>query len=244
MLEPLMRCNLACAGCGKIQHPHEILRRHLSPEQCFQAAEECRTPIISIPGGEPLLHPRIDEIVQGLVARKRFVYLCTNALKLVESLSRFRPSKFLAFSVHHGWPAKIMIGPSAGKESMTRQFRRFRVARDAGFRVTTNTTLFQDSDPERVRQLFDELMELGVEGMMVSPGYAYSKAPDQEHFLGRGETHHLFRTVFANAKRRWRFNQTPLFIQFLQGHLPLECTPWGSPTYNIFGWQRPCYSTG
>jgi hopanoid biosynthesis associated radical SAM protein HpnH len=241
MLEPLMRCNLACAGCGKIQHPHEVLRRHLSPEQCFQAAEECRTPIISIPGGEPLLHPEIDVIVQGLVDRKRFVYLCTNALKLKESLPRFRPSKFLAFSVHLDGPREDHDRSVCRDGVYDVAVQAIRAAREAGFRVTTNTTLFQDSDPERVRRLFDELMDLGVEGMMVSPGYAYAKAPDQEHFLGRGETHRLFRNVLSNAKRRWRFNQTPLFIQFLQGQVPLECTPWGSPTYNIFGWQRPCY---
>jgi hopanoid biosynthesis associated radical SAM protein HpnH len=241
MLEPLMRCNLACAGCGKIQHPHEILRRHLTPEQCFQAAEECRTPIISIPGGEPLLHPEIDVIVGGLVERKRFVYLCTNALKLPESLPRFRPSKYLAFSVHLDGPREDHDRSVCRDGVYDMAIDAIRAARQAGFRVTTNTTLFQDSDPQRVRQLFDELMDLGVEGMMVSPGYAYAKAPDQEHFLGREQTRNLFRQLLENGKRRWRFNQTPLFLQFLQGNISLECTPWGSPTYNLFGWQRPCY---
>jgi hopanoid biosynthesis associated radical SAM protein HpnH len=241
MLEPLMRCNLACAGCGKIQHPHEVLRRHLSPEQCFRAAEECRTPIISIPGGEPLLHPEIDVIVRGLVERKRFVYLCTNAIKLKDSLPKFQPSKYLAFSVHLDGPRADHDRAVCRDGVYDMAIDAIQAARQAGFRVTTNTTLFRDSEPERVHQLFDQLMDLGVEGMMVSPGYAYSKAPDQEHFLGSEQTQGLFRRLLGQRKRRWRFNQTPLFLQFLQGNLSLECTPWGSPTYNLFGWQRPCY---
>ncbi len=241
MLEPLMRCNLACAGCGKIQHPQAVLRRQLTPEQCFQAVDECVTPIVSIPGGEPLLHPQIGEIVEGLVQRKRFVYLCTNALKLVDSLSHFRPSKYLAFSVHLDGPREDHDRAVCRDGVFDVAIEAIRTARKQGFRVTTNTTLFQDCQPDRVRLLFDQLMELGVEGMMVSPGYAYAKAPDQEHFLGREQTQQLFRKLFAPSRRRWRFNQTPLFIRFLQGEYALECTPWGSPTYNIFGWQRPCY---
>lgn len=241
MLEPLMRCNLACAGCGKIQHPTAILRRHLTPEQCFSAAEQCGAPVISIPGGEPLLHPEIDRIVEGLVARRRFVYLCTNALKLEESLSRFRPSKYLAFSVHLDGPREEHDRAVCREGVYEIAIQAIKAARQAGFRVTTNTTLFNDSDPERVRELFDTLMRLGVEGMMISPGYAYSKAPDQEHFLVRQQTIELFRKVLHQAKRHWKFNQTAVFLRFLQGKFDLECTPWGSPTYNIFGWQRPCY---
>jgi hopanoid biosynthesis associated radical SAM protein HpnH len=241
MLEPLMRCNLACAGCGKIQHPAEILRRQLTPEQCFRAADECGAPIVSIPGGEPLLHPQIDEIAAGLVARKKYVYLCTNAIKLEESLAKFKPSKYLAFSIH-------LDGPRAEHDAAVCRagvydiaIEAIRAALAAGFRVTTNTTLYNDANPERLRELFDTLMDLGVEGMMVSPGYSYAKAPDQENFLPREKTTLLFRRLLSGRPRRWRFNQSPLFLEFLQGNWQLECTPWGNPTYNVFGWQKPCY---
>ncbi len=241
MLEPLFRCNLACAGCGKIQFPAEILRRNLAPEKCWAAAEECGAPIVSIPGGEPLLHPQIDAIVAGLVKQRRYIYLCTNALKLEESLPRFKPSKYLAFSVH-------MDGPRAEHDlAVCREgtyeiaVQAIKAAKKQGFRVTTNTTMFRGADPERMRGFFDEMMALGVEGMTISPGYSYEKAPDQEHFLARQQTTDLFRNVLKGAKRSWRFNQTPLFLEFLRGNYNLDCTPWGSPSYSIFGWQRPCY---
>ncbi|MBA4015914.1 MAG: hopanoid biosynthesis associated radical SAM protein HpnH [Pirellula sp.] len=243
MLEPLFRCNLACAGCGKIQFPAEILRKNLSPEACFKAVDECGAPIVSIPGGEPLLHPQIDEIVAGLVARKKYVYLCTNALKLEEALPRFKPSKYLSFSIH-------MDGPREEHDHAVCREGTFDIAVDAikatlkaGFRVTTNTTLFDTADPERIRGFFDEMMRLGVEGMMISPGYSYEKAPDQEHFLRREKTVRLFRSLLEKP-RQWVFNQSPLFLEFLQGKYQLECTPWGNPTYNVFGWQKPCYLVG
>jgi hopanoid biosynthesis associated radical SAM protein HpnH len=241
MLEPLFRCNLACAGCGKIQHPTDILRRNLTPEQCFRAADECGAPMVSIPGGEPLLHPQIDEIVAGLVARKRYVYLCTNAIKLEESLHLFKPSKYFSFSVHLDGPREEHDHAVCRAGIYDVAVRAIRAAIDAGFRVTTNTTLYDDADPERLRAFFDTLMDLGVEGMMLSPGYSYSRAPDQDHFLKREQTTRLFRRLLDGAKRRWRFNQSPLFLEFLKGNWQLECTPWGSPAYNLFGWQRPCY---
>jgi hopanoid biosynthesis associated radical SAM protein HpnH len=241
MLEPLFRCNLACAGCGKIQHPAQILRRHLTVEQCLAAADECGAPIVSIPGGEPLLHPHIEEIVAGLVARKRYIYLCTNALKLEEALPRFTPSKYLSFSVHIDGLREEHDRAVCREGVYDIAVRAIQGAVRAGFRVTTNTTLFDDADPARVRRLFDTLVDLGVEGMMISPGYSYTKAPDQNHFLKRELTVRLFRQVFARSPRRWRFNQSPLFLEFLQGNWQLECTPWGNPTYNLFGWQRPCY---
>jgi hopanoid biosynthesis associated radical SAM protein HpnH len=244
MLEPLFRCNLACRGCGKIQFPTEILRRHLTPEQCHAAADECGAPIVSIPGGEPLLHPQIDAIVDGLVARKKYIYLCTNALKLEEALPRFRPSKYLAFSVHMDGPRDEHDLAVSRSGTYDIAVSAIRAARARGFRVTTNTTLFAGADPERIRTFFDEMMALGVEGMMISPGYSYEKAPDQEHFLRRDQTQQLFRSVLARSRRSWRFNQTPLFLEFLQGKFDLECTPWGSPTYNLFGWQKPCYLVG
>ena len=241
MLEPLFRCNLACAGCGKIQHPPEILGRQLTPEQCFRAAEQCGAPLVSIPGGEPLLHPQIDQIVSGLVERKKYVYLCTNALKLEESLAKFSPSKYLSFSIHMDGPRDVHDQAVSRKGTYDIAVSAIRAAITHGFRVTTNTTFFDGVDPEKVRGFFDEMMHLGVEGMMISPGYSYEKAPDQDHFLRRQQTIELFRGILGNGSRRWRFNQTPLFLEFLQGAWQLECTPWGNPTYNIFGWQKPCY---
>jgi hopanoid biosynthesis associated radical SAM protein HpnH len=241
MLEPLFRCNLACAGCGKIQYPAEILKKQLTPEQCFHAADECGAPMVSIPGGEPLLHPQMDEIVAGLVARKKYVYLCTNALLLEKHLPRFKPSKFLTFSVHVDGPREEHDVAVCREGVFDVAVRAIRAAVTAGFRVTTNTTMFNTAHPRRMREMFDILTDLGVEGMMISPGYPYEKAPDQEHFLHRDQTVELFRRTLARPKRRWVFNQSPLFLEFLKGNWDLECTPWGNPTYNIFGWQRPCY---
>jgi hopanoid biosynthesis associated radical SAM protein HpnH len=241
MLEPLFRCNLACAGCGKIQHPSEILRRQLTPEQCFRAVDECGAPMVSIPGGEPLLHPQIDEIVAGLVARKKYIYLCTNAILLEKNLSRFKPSRFLSFSVHIDGPREEHDLAVCREGVFEVAIRAIRTAIADGFRVTTNTTMFNTADPEKMREMFDILMDLGVEGMMISPGYAYEKAPDQDHFLRRNQTIELFRRTLSNPKRGWVFNQSPLFLEFLKGNWQLECTPWGNPTYNLFGWQRPCY---
>lgn len=241
MLEPLFRCNLACAGCGKIQHPAEILKKHLSAEDCLKAVDDCGAPIVSIPGGEPLLHPEIDTIVEGLVARKKYIYLCTNAILLEKHLHRFKPSKYLSFSVHLDGLKEEHDEAVCRDGIFDIAVQAVKTAVKAGFRVTTNTTLFNTADPERVREAFDVLTDLGVEGMMISPGYPYEKAPDQEHFLHRSQTIDLFRKALKNAKRKWVFNQSPLFIEFLKGNWELECTPWGNPTYNIFGWQKPCY---
>jgi hopanoid biosynthesis associated radical SAM protein HpnH len=241
MLEPLFRCNLACAGCGKVQYPAEVLKQHLTPSQCFKAAEECGAPMISIPGGEPLLHPQMEEIVAGLIDRRKYVYLCTNALILREKLDGFFPNKFFTINVHLDGQKKYH-NRSVGREGA------YDIAVDAiresvrrGFRVTTNTTLFNDADPESVRLFFDEMMELGVEGMTLSAGYCYEKAPDQQHFLSRSETTRLFKRILSNRKKRWKFNQSPLFLEYLQGQRTYSCTPWGMPSYSLFGWQKPCY---
>ncbi len=241
MLEPLFRCNLACAGCGKIQYPADILRKNLSPEDCFKAVDECGAPMVSIPGGEPLLHPQIGEIVEGLVARKKYIYLCTNALLLEKHLPKFKPSKYLSFSVHMDGPKEEHDRSVCREGTYDIAARAIAAAVKAGFRVTTNTTLFNTSEPAELRRFFDDMMDLGVEGMMLSPGYSYEKAPDQEHFLPRAQTESLFRRLLHNASKRWKFNQSPLFLMFLQGKWNLDCTPWGNPTYNIFGWQKPCY---
>jgi hopanoid biosynthesis associated radical SAM protein HpnH len=241
MLEPLFRCNLACAGCGKIQYPPQILKKHLTVAQCLQAVEECGAPVVSIPGGEPLMYPHIGELVAELVKRKKYIYLCTNAILLKEKLDLFTPSKYLSFSIHvDGLRAEH--DEAVCREGVYDQaVEGLKAALARGFRVTTNTTLFDGASPLRMREFFDEMMELGVEGMMLSPGYSYSKAPDQEHFLRRAKTHQLFSDMLSNPKRGWKFNQSPLFLRFLMGKKDYECTPWGNPTYNMFGWQRPCY---
>jgi len=241
MLEPLFRCNLACAGCGKIQYPAHILKKELTPEECFKAVDECGAPTVSIPGGEPLMHSQIDKIVEGLVARKKYIYLCTNALLLKEKLHLFKPSTYLSFSVHMDGQREHHDLSVCREGGYDKAVEGIQEALRQGFRVTTNTTLFDGADPNSVRGFFDDMMKLGVEGMMLSPGYSYDKAPDQKHFLGRARTRRLFRAILSNRKQNWQFNMSPLFLEFLMGKRDYACTPWGMPTYNIFGWQKPCY---
>jgi len=243
MLEPLFRCNLACAGCGKVQYPPHILKKQLSPEECFAAVEECGVPMVSLPGGEPLLHPQIVEIVNGLVARKKYIYLCTNALKLKERIHEFTPSKYLTFSVHLDGQREHHDMSVCKEGGYDEAIEGIKEAVKLGFRVTPNSTFFDGTDPNMVRAYFDEVMALGVEGIVLSPGYSYDKAPDQQHFLGRAKSRRLFRAILSNRKKSWKFNMSPLFLEFLMGKPDrnYECTPWGSPAYNIFGWQKPCY---
>jgi hopanoid biosynthesis associated radical SAM protein HpnH len=241
MLEPLFRCNLACAGCGKVQYPPHILKKALTPEECFAAVEECGAPMVSLPGGEPLLHPQIVEIVNGLVARKKYIYLCTNALLLEKRLPEFTPSKYLTFSVHLDGQREHHDFSVCREGGYDIAVQGIRAAVRQGFRVTTNATFFDGTDPDSVRGFFDEVMDMGVEGIVLSPGYSYEKAPDQTHFMGRARARRLFRTILSNRKRSWKFNMSPLFLEFLMGDRHYECTPWGSPAFNIFGWQRPCY---
>lgn len=242
MLEPLFRCNLACAGCGKIDHPESVLAKRLSVEECLESAAECGAPVVSIPGGEPLLHPQIDAIVSGLIAQKRFVYLCTNALLLKKRMHLFQPSPYLTFSVH-------LDGDREEHDRAVCQEGVFDIATAAireavarGFRVTVNCTLFDDQEPERIARFFDFAMELGVEGITVSPGFNYERAPKQDVFLKRQKSKNLFRKLFSLGRSRgWRFNQSSLFLDFLAGNQSYQCTPWGSPARNVFGWQKPCY---
>ena len=241
MLEVLFRCNLACAGCGKIQYPAHVLKRQLTPEECFKAVEEAGAPIVNIPGGEPLMHPQIGEIVDGLIARGKYVYLCTNALLLKEKLHLFKPSKYLTFTIHLDGEREHHDFAVAREGTYDIAIEAVKLLLEKGFRVTTNSTLFEGADPKSVRRFMDEAMDLGIEGMMISPGYSYEKAPDQSHFLARQNAKELYRQILSNRSKKWRFNQSPLFLEFLMGKRDYECTPWGIPTYNIFGWQKPCY---
>jgi hopanoid biosynthesis associated radical SAM protein HpnH len=242
MLEPLFRCNLKCRGCGKTDYPQEILRRQLSVEECLAAAEECGAPVVSIPGGEPLLHPEIDVIVRGLTARKKFVYLCTNGLLVKDRIDDFTPTPYLTFNIHLDGLAEKHDRLVCRRGTFAEAIAAVETLLARGFRVTTNTTIFQGETAENAVKLFDFLTGLGVEGMTVSPGFSYEKAAGQEQFLNRRATQRLFREILARGKgRRWRFNHSGLYLSFLTGGQDYACTPWGNPTRNIFGWQKPCY---
>ena len=246
MLEPLFRCNLACPGCGKIDYEDSILNRRLSVAECFEAVDECGAPIVSIPGGEPLLHKDINEIVEGIVARKKFVYLCTNALLLEKRLDSFKPNPYFTFSVHLDGLERHHDQSVAQEGVFKRAVQAIIAARKQGFRVNVNCTLFDQMTAEEMAEFFDFVTnELDVEGITISPGYAYERAPDQDHFLNRRRTKELFRDAFRRGRgKKWRFNHSSLFLDFLAGNQEYRCTPWGNPTRNVFGWQRPCYLLG
>ena len=245
MLEPLFRCNLACAGCGKIDYPEEVLGKRLSTEECLAAVDECRAPVVSIAGGEPLLHPQIGEIVAGTVARGRYVYLCTNALLLEKKLHLLTPSRFLTLSVHLDGLREEHDRSVCQKGVFDRAVGAIRTAKARGFRVGVNCTLFNDAEADRVRLFFDLCGKIGVDGITMSPGFAYERAPDQKHFLNRRQTKTLFREILRDARtRNWSFSHSILFLDFLAGNQSYRCTPWSNPTRNVFGWQRPCYLLG
>jgi hopanoid biosynthesis associated radical SAM protein HpnH len=244
MLEPLFRCNLACTGCGKIDYPDAILNRRLSVEECLDAADECGAPMVAIPGGEPLIHKEIGEIVRGLVARKKYVSLCTNALLLEKKLDLFEPSEFLFFSVHLDGIKEHHDKSVCMEGGFERAVSAIKAAKAKGFTVNVNATIFDGHPAEDIAAFLDLTQELGV-GVTISPGYAYERAPDQDHFLNRRKTKELFRKVFAYGKgKRWNFIHSALFLDFLAGNQTYHCTPWGMPTRNIFGWQKPCYLLG
>ena len=242
-LEPLFACNLACAGCGKIQYPAGILKQRMSVETAVAAIEECGAPMVSIAGGEPLIHPEIHEIAAALIERKKYVYLCTNALLMQKKLDRFEPSSYFAWAVHINGLRQRHDESVCQEGVFDKAVEAIKAAKAAGFRVTTNTTFFTHDTPKTVREVLDFLNdELQVDAMMISPAYAYWKAPDQEHFLPVEDTRKLFSEAFADGRRKkWRLNHSPLFLDFLEGKVDYECTPWGIPSYSIFGWQRPCY---
>jgi hopanoid biosynthesis associated radical SAM protein HpnH len=246
MLEPLFQCNLACAGCGKIDYPKEILQKRMSLEDALHAVDECGAPIVSIPGGEPLIHKEMPQIVAGIVARKKFVYLCTNALLLSKHIDEYRPSPYLTFSIHLDGNRQRHDESVCQEGVFDKAVAAIRLARSRGFRVTINCTLFTGEDPNHVAEFFDEAMSLGIEGITVSPGYSYHHAPKQDVFLGRTASKQLFREIFRLRRARpggasWSFNHSALFLDFLAGNQTYQCTPWSNPTFNIFGWQRPCY---
>src|SRR5579883_1640464 len=246
MLEPLFRCNLACAGCGKIDYPDPILNQRLSVDECMTAIEECGAPVVVIAGGEPLLHKELPEIVKGAIARRKYVTVCTNALLLEKQIDRFTPNRYFNWSIHLDGDKEMHDRSVCQKGVYDRAVAAIKLARSKGFRVTINCTLFNDADPERVAKFFDEVSEFDIDGITVSPGYAYERAPDQQHFLNRGKTKQLFRDIFRFGKKgkAWPFYQSMLFLDFLAGNRTYECTPWGNPTRTVFGWQRPCYLLG
>ncbi|MFO1074931.1 MAG: adenosyl-hopene transferase HpnH [Geminicoccaceae bacterium] len=246
MLEPLFRCNLACAGCGKIDYPAPILNRRLSVAECLAAVEECGAPVVSIPGGEPLLHKEIGAIVAGIVARRRFVYLCTNALLVEKKLHLFQPSPYLVFSVHLDGLKEHHDRAVCQEGVFDRAVAAIRLLKAKGFRVNVNATLFDGAEPEAVARFLDFATdELKIDGITVSPGYAYERAPDQQHFLNRRRTKELFRAVFRRGRGKgWQLSHSGLYLDFLAGNRSYHCTPWGNPTRNVFGWQRPCYLLG
>jgi hopanoid biosynthesis associated radical SAM protein HpnH len=242
-LEPLFQCNLACPGCGKIQQPEPVLRQRMAVEQAVDAVMECGAPMVSIAGGEPLIHTEIHVIVKELIKRKRFVYLCTNALLLEKKMANFTPSPYFSWVVHMDGLAEAHDKAVDRAGVFDKAVQAIRAAKQAGFRVTTNTTVFSTDSPSTVEQVLNFLNdELEVDQMMIAPAYAYEKAPDQEHFLGVRQTRELFGKAFAGGNRkRWRLNHTPLYLDFLEGKIEMECTAWGIPSYSLLGWQRPCY---
>jgi hopanoid biosynthesis associated radical SAM protein HpnH len=245
MLEPLFRCNLACAGCGKIDYPPEILNQRLSVAECMAAIDECGAPVVVVAGGEPLLHREIEQIVQGAIARRKFVIVCTNALLLEKKMHLFQPSRWFTWSVHLDGSREEHDISVCQEGVYDRAVTAIAAAKRAGFRTVINCTLFDGAKPERVASFFDDVMAMGVDGISLSPGYAYERAPDQQHFLNRRKTKELFRGIFARAGRtKWSFNQSSMFLDFLAGNQTFHCTPWGNPTRTYFGWQRPCYLLG
>ncbi|MFB6890043.1 adenosyl-hopene transferase HpnH [Kitasatospora sp. NPDC056327] len=242
-LEPLFACNLACEGCGKIQHPAGVLKQRMPVAQAVGAVLESGAPMVSIAGGEPLMHPQIDEIVRQLVERRKYVFLCTNALLMRKKLDRFTPSPYFTFTVHIDGLRERHDASVAKEGTFDEAVEAIKEAKRRGFRVTTNSTFFNTDTPQTIIDVLDYLNDdLKVDEMMISPAFAYEKAPDQEHFLGVEQTRELFRKTFAGGnRRRWRLNHSPLFLDFLEGRVDFECTAWGIPNYSLFGWQRPCY---
>ncbi len=246
MLEPLFRCNLECAGCGKIDYPDEILNKRISVKDALYAAEECGAPVVSIAGGEPLIHKELSKIVEGLIAQKRFVIVCTNAILLEKKIHEYKPNPYFTWSIHLDGDREMHDRSVCRAGIYDKAVAALKLAKEKGFRVTINCTIFNNAEADRVADFFDTVTEMGIDGITVSPGYAYERAPDQKHFLNRRATKELFRGVFRRGRggKAWPINQSGLFTDFLAGNQEYHCTPWGNPTRTVFGWQRPCYLLG
>ena len=251
MLEPLYRCNLACAGCGKIDYPDEILNQRLSYQECMDSIDECGAPGVVIAGGEPLLHKELPQIVQGALARKKMTIVCTNALLLLKKIDQYKPNPYFSWSIHLDGDEGQHDASVCQDGVYTKCIEAIKVAKERGFRTQINATLFNNADPDRIAKFFDQMMEMGLDGITVSPGYAYERAPDQQHFLNRDTTKTLFRNILsqnkdraATGKKKWSFTQSDLFMNFLAGNETYACSPWSMPARNVFGWQKPCYLLG
>lgn len=246
MLEPLFRCNLACAGCGKIDYPDKILNQRISVADALHSMDECGAPVVVLAGGEPLLHKELPEIVEGALKKGKFVTVCTNALLLEKKIDLYKPHSRFNWSIHLDGDKEMHDRSVCQKGVYDRAIEAIKVAKAKGFRVNINTTLFSDAQPEQVANFLDEMNKIGIGGITISPGYAYERAPDQQHFLNRTKTKQLFRDILKRGRggRAWPFFQSALFLDFLAGNQTYQCTPWGNPTRTVFGWQKPCYLLG
>jgi len=241
ILEPLEACNLTCSGCGRIREYEPILDRRLTVEECLRAVEECDAPVVSIAGGEPLMHPHIGDIVAAIIRQKRFLYLCTNALLYKQAMKVINPSPYFSFVVHLDGLREthdIAVEREGVYDVAIEAIQEFR---QAGFRVCTNTTLYSGTGPEEYHELFAMLNDMGVEGMMVSPGFQYKEVAHHDIFLQREEAGSFFRRIFAGCRDGIRFYNNPLYLDFLQGQRQYQCSQWTTPTYTPAGWRKPCY---
>ena len=240
MLEPTHLCNLACEGCGKIREFESTIRDMLPLETCLRAVEECGAPIVSICGGEPTIYPHLGDLVTELIRRKKFVYLCTNAIKLDRWLSQWRPGPYLTINVSMDGlePTHDLIRSRKGLYQI--DIRMIKLAKSLGFRVVTNTTIYKETKIEEIEQLFAELTAIGVDGFLVSPAYEYTVLKGRDIFMEKRQTHEKFQRVWELAKR-YRLMSTPMYLRYLKGERELPCSPWGNPNYNPQGWKGPCY---
>jgi hopanoid biosynthesis associated radical SAM protein HpnH len=240
MLEPLHACNLTCTGCGRIREYETTITEMLSLEQCLNAVDECGAPVVSICGGEPMLYPKLPELVSRTIARGKHIYLCTNGMFLRKKLSDYTPHTSFFFNVHLDGLEKTH-DICVEKEGVFREaIEGIKAAKAAGFKVCTNTTVYRETDMAEIAELFEYLKPFDLDGHMISPGYAYSAVNDREIFLTREDIHEKFRDIDRIANQ-YTLNSTPVYLDFLKGERDLPCTAWGNPTYNVKGWKGPCY---
>lgn len=240
MLEPLFQCNLACSGCGKIQYPKNILDMRMPKEKAWAAIEECGAPVVSIAGGEPLLHPEMPQMIEGFIERKKYVYMCTNAQILLRKIDLFKPSKYLSLGIHLDGTREMHDKNVNREGAYDTAVKGIKEAVKRGFRVTTNTTIFNNADPETVRKFFDDAMALGVEGMMISP-VPLRQSTESGHLPRTQQDNRAFQKDTRQPEKELGVQPLPGFLAFLKGEQDYDCTPWGNPTYSILGWQKPCY---